>query len=77
MNALSLTPGNYMNAYHVIETLIHCFGKPTLASIIEKVCTKHQGEPGIYFNTTDLKNIMMPDLFKELECIVVTYMVTE
>ena len=77
MNKLSLIPGNYMNAYHVIETLNHCFSRPTLASIAEKFCTKHQGKHSIYFNTTDLKNIMMPDLFKELECIVVTYMVTE
>lgn len=72
-----LQSGNYMNAKHVIETLNHRFCRPTLASIAEKVCKKHQGEHGIYFNTTDLKNIMMPDLFKELECEVTTHMITE
>lgn len=70
-----LPSGNYMNAYHVIETLNHRFCRPTLASIAEKVCTKHQGEYGTYFSTTDLKNIMMPDLFKELECEVTTHMI--
>lgn len=73
----TLKPGNYMNVHHVIETLNHRFSRPTLASIAEKVCTKHQGKHSIYFNTMDLKNIMMPDLFKELECNVITHMVIE
>jgi hypothetical protein len=71
----TLQPGNYMKANRVIETLNHRFCKSTLASIIEKVCIKHEGEFGEYYNTRDLKSLIEPSLFRELECEVTTHMI--
>ena len=70
-----LTPGNYMKVSKVLETLNHKWCKPTLATVAEKVLTKHSGEHDVYFSTEELKSIMIPDLFKELECEVVTHMI--
>ena len=40
-------------------------------------CCWNGGVFNLYYNTQDIKCVMMPDLFKELECDVITYMVTE
>ena len=72
-----LKPGNYMKVNRVIEILNHKFCKSTLASIVEKICPKHEGEYDIYYNTKDLKNVIESTLFRELECEVITHMIIE
>jgi hypothetical protein len=85
MNTLSLNPGNLpVGNYMSVESVINYFLKQerlTLVDIIRNHCSTNFGWNGrafnLYYNTQDLKCVMMPDLFKELECIVATYMVTE
>lgn len=70
-----LSPGNYMKTKKVIEALEHRFCKSTLASIVKKVCPVHTGELDVYYNTADLKNVIEPNLFRDLECEVITHMI--
>ena len=60
-----LQPGNYMKVNSVMNYFYHVNLKSTLAGIIKKVCPIHEGEFDIYFNTKDIKSVMMPDLFRE------------
>jgi hypothetical protein len=85
MNTLSLNPGNFpVGNYMSVESVINYFLKQerlTLVDIIRNHCNTNVGWNGgafnLYYNTQDIKCVMMPDLFKELECDVITYMVTE
>jgi len=71
-----LQPGNYMKVSKVTEFLENHF-KSTLLDIVKKVCPKHEGEHNIYYSTADLKNLMMPYIFQELECEVVTHIILD
>ena len=73
--ANQLNPGNYMKINRVKETINIKFNRPTLVEIIEKYCEVHQGEFDVYYNTNDLKSVMMSDFFKELECEVITHVI--
>jgi hypothetical protein len=73
----TLKPGNYMNVDSVMNYLYHVNLRSTLVDIIKKVCPIHGCKLDIYYNTSDLKSVMRPDLFRELECHVITYMVIE
>jgi hypothetical protein len=75
MQNSKLKSGNYMRVSKVIETLNHKFCRPTVSSIIEKICTKHEGEYDIYYNTKDLRNVIESSLFRELECEVTTHII--
>jgi hypothetical protein len=70
-----LKPGNYMRVNAVMNYFNHSNIKSTLAGIIEKVCPKHRGEFDIYYDTKDLKSVITPDLFREMECEVTTHMI--
>lgn len=72
-----LQPGNYMKCESVMDYFYHINVKTTLASIILKVCPIHGSEGYIFYNTKDLKSVMMPGLFQELECQVTTHMIIE
>jgi hypothetical protein len=72
-----LKSGNYMNVGEVDDYLCHINLRPTLVDIIKKVCPIHECKLDIYYNTSDLKSVMRPDLFRELECNVITHMVIE
>jgi hypothetical protein len=71
-----LLPGNYMKVNSVMNFFCHDGNiKAALARIIKEVCPIHEGEFDIYYNTKDLKSIIVPDLFRELECQVITHMI--
>jgi hypothetical protein len=77
MENQKLQPGNYMKVNSVMEYFYHYNVKSTLAEIIKKVCPIHEGEFNIYYSTKDLKSVIVPDLFREMECQVVTHMILE
>lgn len=74
-NSLKLAPGNYMKSSAVLHILYQIYQKPTLAETVEKVCPIHTGEFGQYFSTDDLKSVIDPVFFKDLQCEVVTHMI--
>lgn len=75
MQKTSLQPGNYMKVNSVMNYFYHVNLKSTLADIVKKACTIHEGEFDIYYNTKDLKSVITPDLFREMECQVTTHMI--
>jgi hypothetical protein len=64
-----------MNVESVQNYLNHIICRSTLSSIIKKICPIHEHESYIFYNTSDIKSVMMPDLFREMECHVTTHMV--
>jgi hypothetical protein len=70
-----LAPGNYMKSNALLHALYQIYRKPDLAETVEKNCPIHIGEFGQYFSTVDLKSIMDPAFFKNLECEIVTHMI--
>ena len=69
-----LQPGNYMKVQSVNEFIDKHFSK-TYSNTINEKCTKHQGKTGEYYNTADLKQLVTPFVFQELECEVITRMI--
>jgi hypothetical protein len=69
-----LNPGNYMLASKVREFIDKYFD--SYAEIVDTLPT-HQGELGEYYNTNDLRSVIYDDIFVELECNCVTYMILE
>jgi hypothetical protein len=69
-----LNPGNYMLARRVREFITKYF--EYYADVIEALPT-HKGELGEYYNTDGLRGVLYDDIFVELECHCVTYMVME
>ncbi len=67
--------GNYMVDLEVIDYVETRLGRFTLSSIIHKICKLHKAGDTSYYSTEDLKNVMMPELFREMECHVTTHMV--
>ena len=71
-----LTSGNYMRRTEVLSYLHHKICRPTLANIIEKYCNSISNEFGeTYYECTSLKNFMMPDYYREMECHVITLII--
>ena len=70
-----LPNGNYMKVKAVMNYFRHENAKSTLASIIEKTCPVCVGEYSDYYNTEDIKTVINPDLFREMECHVTTHMI--
>ncbi len=72
------TMESYMNSEEVTNYL-ESNGKWTLASIVEEVCRPNvslgtaKAKRGIYYSTQDLRNVIVPKLFREMECSVITY----
>jgi len=75
----NLSPGNYMEVKSVIDYLNHEICRPTLAHILMTIDYHTYNTFELYgmelYSTKDLQNIMMPDLFREMECSVTTHMV--
>ena len=67
--------GNYMKVSEVINYLDTKVFKFTLKSIVEKVLNKHiDSYNNEYYSTTDLKNVIVSPLFRQMECYVTTLM---
>jgi hypothetical protein len=74
---MKLENGNYMLKDKVLDYCNFAICKPSLALIIN-ICTCHHDEYGrSWFKTNDIKNVMMPDLFREMECNISTLMIVD
>jgi hypothetical protein len=69
-----LKPGNYMLVSKVNEFIGTHFD--LYAEVVDTLPT-HQGELGEYYDTNDLRSVIYDDIFVELECNCVTYMILE
>ena len=69
-----LKPGNYMKVSAVLNFIENHF-KFTLQDVVQKVCPIHTGEFDVYYSTTDLKNVIISNIFREMECEVTTHMI--
>jgi hypothetical protein len=67
----TLKPGNYMKTTSVIQFLSNA---PSHQMNVDK-CEKHIGEIDVYFSTSDLKNVMSENMFRQMECECVTHMI--
>ena len=74
--ANQLQPGNYMKVFRVNEWIQNHF-KSTLGDCVEKTCKPHQGETDLFYSVQDLRSVVSPDLFKEMKCDCVTYMILD
>lgn len=73
-----LPEGTYMYMDSVLEYVYNRICKSTLGSLIEDRCDIYVTGDGIQFiPTSQIKIYMMVDLFREMECEVVTVMVTK
>jgi hypothetical protein len=71
----NLPAGSYMKANAVQSYFQSVNLKSTLASIINITCPVYEGEYDVYYDTQDLKNVINPGLFRELECEVITHII--
>lgn len=62
---------NYMNKYRVLEYIDNSY-QYSLNHIIRQL-PEHVSLSGVYYSVTDLQTIIPADLFREMECDVVTY----
>jgi hypothetical protein len=69
-----LNPGNYMLVSKVNEFIGTHFD--LYAEVVDTLPT-HQGELGKYYDTNDLRSVIYYDIFVEMECDCVTYMILE
>jgi len=69
-----LKPGNYMLVSKVKEFITQYF--ELYVDAINGLPT-HQGELGEYYRTNDLRSVIYDDIFVEMECECVTYMILE
>lgn len=77
-NVSRLPEGTYMHKDSVLDYLHNRICKSTLASFIEDKCDVYITEDGIQFiPTSQIKMYMMAYLFREMECELVTVMVTK
>jgi hypothetical protein len=65
---MKLENGDYMLKDEVLDYCNFVICKPSLAMIINK-CRSYSDEYGrSWFKANDIKSMMMPDLFREMEC---------
>jgi hypothetical protein len=69
-----LNPGNYMSVSKVNEFIAKYF--KLYVNAINALPT-HQGELGEYYDTNDLRSVIYDDIFVEMECECVTYMILD
>jgi hypothetical protein len=73
----SLQPGNYMRTKAVINWLDTNLPAHKYAEQIMDECPIYQGSESNYFLTEDLKSIIKPELFREMECDCTTYVIRD
>jgi|688.fasta_scaffold2073270_2 hypothetical protein len=71
----SLHPGIYMRTSSVISWLDANLPAHKYVEQIMDVCPIYQGSESNYFSTEDLKSIIKSDMFKEMECDCITYII--
>jgi hypothetical protein len=65
--------GTFMKKSEVIDYIEQEAYKWTLSDIIQKTCEVHVTLSGLYYSTKDLRNIITPKIFRELETKVNTH----
>lgn len=73
-SVLELPAGSYMERNSVLTYLYHTVCKSTLASIIESRCDVYVTNTE-YIPTSQIKIYMMANLFREMECEVVSVLI--
>ena len=68
-------PTNFMEASKVIETLEYKLGKWVVATMVKDNCKLHTIESIKCYSTTDLKTFVFPQVFRQLESEVTTYVI--
>ena len=72
----NLPAGSWMVKSEVVDYLYHRICKVTLAHIVESILDTETSSNGIeYLRTSDIKNVMMTELFREMECEVSTTLI--
>ena len=70
-----LPSGNYMLKTQVME-YVKTLNRDNLLHIVELFVPIQTSTEGIeYFQTSEIQNVMMPDLFREMECYVTTLLI--
>jgi len=69
-----LNPGNYMSVSKVNEFIGTHYN--LYPGVLDELPI-HQGELGEYYDTNDLRSVIYDDIFVDLECNCVTYMILE
>lgn len=72
MKNQNLPAGNWMKKSNVIK---HLWMHSALRQIIEKTCPTTASREVDYYNCKDLKNVIAPHLYQEMECQVKTLMI--
>ena len=62
-----------MQKSQVLDYLQNKTWKFTLRSIVEKVAPVHVLDNTEFYSTTDLKNLIVPELYRKMECSVTTF----
>lgn len=71
-----LPVGSWMRRSEVLDYCYHRVCRPTLAHLLEELVSVQTSNLGTeYLPTSEIKNIMTADLFREMECYVSTVLV--
>lgn len=73
----TLQPGIYMKTRSVISWLDANLPNHKYAEQIIDECPIYKGSESNYFLTEDLKSIIKPDLFREMESDCITYIIED
>lgn len=65
-----INSGNYMVVESVVNYIEHTTGKKSNIKL-----PTHKDENLNFYDTNDLKSIMPKDMFREMECVVTTYVI--
>ena len=73
----TLKPGSYMRTRTVINWVNTVLPNHKYADLIFDECTVFKGTESNYFSTAELKTIIKEDLFREMECDCITYIIED
>ena len=73
----TLQPGSYMRTKSVISWLNSNLPNHKYSEQILDDCKIYKGTESNYFSTEDLKTIIKSDMFKEMECDCITYIIED
>lgn len=70
-----LQQGEYMNVNNVQHYVKNIICSTALSRMITNICKVYELNNISFYKTKDLKSVMMPHTFREMECHVTTHMV--
>lgn len=75
--AKTLKPGKYHEFTAVMDWLYFTSCRTSLASIFKKAARTIEVEGTVFVSAEEAKTFIVPSLYREMECDITTYMVTE